>query len=275
MKGWGLLAGMTALGALALGAWFFSLQTARTGIVITVRDALSGAPVWNSTVRLERWEVKSFAARSLRLTPMLPGRHLLLAKAPGYLPASERVAVKLGRVTSAAPLSLVGYEIPGLRGFSIAAERDARGLLVRLAPIGDAGRLIREFPCVDLRIILRVFIQVENGTVATAPTGALPDRGAPLFDGMAGWRWDSSPGSVFRYRALVRSDRLSSLPAPFAVVEALVLVPDPRKIGDSELDRAASELQAIDDRSEISAIERRYDGRIKIYRAVEWNVANS
>jgi len=267
--------GMVALAALSLGGWFLSAQIGRTGVVVTVRDALSGAPVRDSSLRFERWAVQGFSAPSVTLIHLLPGWHTLSAVAPGYLPASERIAVGLGGVTSAPPLALVGYAIPGLKGFAIAAEREARGILVRLAPVDDSGRFIREFPCLDLRIVLRVSIQVEGASVATSPTAGSPERGALLFDGVASWRWDSSPGAAYRYRALVRSDQLSALPAPYVVVDALVVVPDPRRIGARELDRVADELQGISDPAAVAAIERQYEGRVEIYRAVEWNTVNS
>ncbi len=275
MKGWGLLLGMAALAALALGGWLLVVQLGRTGVALNVRDALSGAPVWGSTVRFGRWEARGFAPGTIRLLPVLPGRRTLVAEAPGFLPASEPVAVGLGRVTKAPTLSLVGYSIPGLRGFAISVRREARGLLVRLAPVDGAGRFIREFPCLDLRVIVRVSIQVERGEVATGPAPHPPKRGALLFEGVAGWRWNAQPEASYRYRAVVRSDQLSALPAPLVVVDVLAIVPDPRRIDAQELDRLAEELQGVRDAHELSAIERRYEGRVEIYRAVAWNVANS
>lgn len=280
MKGWGLLLGIVIVVLFGLAVGLLLPLLERTGVVVPVRDALSGAPVWDASIRVGRWDSLVYSKPASSFLSILPGRRTLVAEAPGYLPASERVVVTLGKVTDAPPVALTGYRIPGLRGFALSADREKGGLSIRLAPLDSGGRPIREFPCVDIRAVVRVFIQVDRGAVATEPRRPAPgrepfERGAGLFDDVVSWTWNAEDGNPYRYRLFVPNERIASLPAPYVVVEALVLVPDLRRIGEGEVEAVARKLAANDSRSAVREIEQRYGGRLRLYDTVAWNVPNA
>ncbi len=245
---------------------------ARSPAVLTfeVRDAASKSWVWNSTIRLQDRVIRGFYSTSFRFTHLRPGTFDLTVSAPDYQPASVHVRIGPGRRSTIAPLSLVGYEIPDFSRLVVTANRAARGLELELNPVDANGNLIEVFPCIDLRIAVRVSIELKGGTPALVPSAEGAERGTRLFEGKVDWTWNAAPDAVYRYSAVVPG--IFPDAAPYLAVDYVVLVPDLRKISSQEVDSLMNEVLQIDDARSLSIYLRPYMDAVKMERGVLWNI---
>lgn len=235
-----------------------------------VRDAVSKSWVWDSTIRLENRVIRGFYSTSYRFTHLHPGTFDLTVSAPHYEPARVRVRVGFGRSTFTAPIYLVGYEIPDFSRFAVAANRGARGLELELAPADKGGHLIKVFPCMDLRIAVRVSVQLKGGAPAIAPVEEGAARGARIFEGKVGWTWNPAIDAVYRYTAAVAG--IPPDAGPYVVIDYVVIIPDPRKISAQEVGALVDGLVRINDVRALAVFLEPYRDRVRVESGSLWNV---
>ena len=250
----------------------FLIFWARSQAVLTfeVRDAKSKSWVWDSTIRLQDRVIRGFYSTSFHFTHLRPGTFDLTVSAPHYEPASVRVRIRPGGRNTIAPLSLVGYEIPDFSRLVVTANRSARGLEIEFNPVDAKGNLIEVFPCIDLKIAVRVSIELKGGASALVPSAEGAERGTRLYEGKVDWTWNAAPGAVYRYGAVVPG--ILPQAAPYVVVDYIVLVPDLRKISPREVDALMNGVLQMEDTRSLSAYLRPSMDKVKIESGALWNI---
>jgi hypothetical protein len=202
-----------------------------------------------------------------------PGTSVLEVKAPSYIP--QTIAVKLSRGTNRlkAPVALVGYEIPKLKDFILFEDWSTAGELgIEIRPRSTDGQAVVNHPALDIRIIGRISAQMRNRAYAQAPTESGSARGEELYWGLLSWKWDPLPETVFRYHASVPLSRVAWSPAPYWVIDYVILLPDPRRITAQELDEVSHEVLAVKDPMKIPEILNPYKDRVRTFLTTTWNV---
>ncbi len=268
----GLILIMAALvAALAVGLFFRWRGPAAT-LSFEVRDAASASWVWDSTIRLQDRFLRGFYATSFHFTHLRPGTFEMSVTAPNYQPASVRIRIRPGSNTIP-PVSLVGLEIPGFSRFTVSAGRGARGLELKLNPLNAQGDLIKAFPCIDVRIMASVSVQVKGGSPVLAPTAEGAERGTRLFQGEAAWTWDPAPDAVYRYDAVL--SRIPPEAAPYLVIDYAVLIPDPRRISSQDVDGLVNGFLQLRDPGALAGYLRPYRDKVRLESGTVWNVRNA
>lgn len=265
-----VLAIVLAVLAVAAAGLAFLWARAPAALSFEVRDAASKSSVWDSTVRLQNRVIRGFCSTSYRFTHLRPGTFDLTVSAPHYEPASVRVRIRTGRTNTIAPISLVGYEIPDFSRLTVAAKRGARGLDLQMTAVDTAGDLIKVFPCIDVRIAVRVSVQLKGGAPALTPSKEGAERGTRLFRGKVDWTWNPAADAVYRYDAVVPG--IPPDAGPYVVVDYVVLIPDPRKISSQEVDALTSELLQINDARALGVSLRPYINKVKMESGTLWNI---
>ena len=243
----------------------------RQSLSFEVRDAASKSSVWDSTVRLQNRVIRGFYSTSYRFTHLRPGTFDLTVSAPHYEPASVRVRIRTGRTNTIAPISLVGLRDPRfLAAHGGRQEGSAGARAPDDPPWMPAGDLIEVFPCIDVKIAVRVSVQLKGGAPALTPSKEGAERGTRLFQGKVDWTWNPAADAVYRYDAVVPG--IPPDAGPYVVVDYVVLIPDPRKISSQEVDALTSELLQINDARALGVSLRPYMNKVKMESGSLWNI---
>jgi len=245
----------------------------KTTLSFEILDANSRNWVWDTTAHLQNRVIHGYYTTMYHFTKLSPGTFDLTVSAPHYEQAKVKVHIRAGQDNRIPPISLLGYGIPGYSKFTLAADRTARGLELRLTPMDADGNLIKIFPCLDLKIAVRVFIQNKGGIPALTPTSDGAERGTKLFEGTIDWFWNPATEAIFRYSALIPG--ISPATAPYIVVDYVVVLPDPRKISPPDVDILMKELFQHQDMMPSTDDLRPHSGKIKIESGTLWNVQNA
>ena len=264
-----VLAIVLAVLAVAAAGLAFLWARAPAALSFEVRDAASKSSVWDSTVRLQNRVIRGFYSTSYRFTHLRPGTFDLTVSAPHYEPASVRVRIRTGRTNTIAPISLVGYEIPDFSRLTVAAKRGARGLELQMTAVDTAGDLIKVFPCIDVRIAVRVSVQLKE---ALRPS--LPARKAPNAEqGFSKEKW-TGPGTLPQMPCIDMMLSFLAFPQMLARTSSWItsfssrtpenLVPGGR--------RPSSELLQINDARALGVSLRPYMNKVKMESGSLWNI---
>ena len=249
----------------------------RTGSTATlsfeILDANSKNWVWDTTTRLQNRVVHGYYATTYHFTKLRPGTFDLAVSAPYYEPAKVKVHIRAGQDNQVVPVLLLGYGIPGFSRFTLTVDRTMRGLELKLNPMDADGNLIKIFPCVDLKIAVRVFVENVGGIPAREPVSEGAEHVIKLFEGNIDWTWNPATDAVFRYSALIPG--VSPTTAPYIVVDYVVLLPDPRKISSPEVDLLMKEMFQHQDMNSSTDYLRPYSDKIRIERGILWNIRNA
>lgn len=265
-----VLASAVAVLAVVAAGLVFLWTRAPATLSFEVRDAVSRSWVWDSTARLQNRVIRGFYSTSYSFTHLRPGTFDLTVSAPHYEPASVRVRIRAGRTNTIAPISLVGYEIPDFSRLTVASNRGARGLELHITAVDTSGNLIKVFPCLDLRITVRVSVQLKGGAPSLTPSKEGAERGARLFQGKVDWTWNPAPDAVYRYNAVVPG--ISPDAGPYVVVDYVVLIPNPRKISSPELEALTGEILQMNDERALADSLRPYMDKVKMESGSLWNI---
>ena len=98
-------------------------------------------------------------------------------------------------------------------------------------------------------------------------------HGEELYRGVLQWEWDGTPETLFRYSSSIPVARIRANSAPYWVIDYLIVVPNPAKIGSQEIDQIMEEAWGLS--AEAIAIRLQpYEtqGRLAAYRSTSWNV---
>jgi hypothetical protein len=249
-----------------------------TTLEFEVRDAVSKSWVYDATFRLENREIRSFFQSDRGPVPQLftnlkPGPATLELSAPHYVPVSEKIQLKRGRNRIEQPFDLVGYEIPELKEFIIFEKKNGNDIQCEIRPVSKAGPAVINHPCLPLWIGARVTVQMKNGLPVQEETEKGSVRGEELFRGRIDWQFDSYPETVFRYSAVIPGAKIKPAKAPYWVVDYLIVVPDPRKIGTAELDGIMEQAGALSPEELQKYLEPyQKEQKLMTYVFTSWNV---
>ncbi|GAH40118.1 unnamed protein product, partial [marine sediment metagenome] len=169
-------------------------------------------------------------------------------------------------------IELIGVEIPDLDHFIVFEDLLGDDLIQEIRPVGTDGRAVINHPCMDLWIGCRVTVQMKEGLYVQAPTDEGSDRGEELFRGQIEWDWDPLPETTFRYSARIPGAKIKSHDAPYRVIDYLIIVPDPRKINEEEMDELMKEAWSLIDPQSLSAYLDGQEERISYFINTSWNV---
>ena len=226
-------------GVVALAVVLIMAGRAPASLEFGVRDAQSGAWVWDLTARVQDRYLRGFYQSDagpivFRFTHLAAGDAFLDLSALSYGPVHLAVHLKPGTNRLASPVLMQGLVIPGLDHFLAFETAKGSDLLIQLRPVNTAGKAILNHPCLPIWVAAQVFVEVKNGVPVRDDTEKNPERGKPLFQGALEWRWDPTPETQFRYTALLPGSAVADDPAPFRVIDYVIVVPDPRKVTTSE-----------------------------------------
>jgi hypothetical protein len=264
------------LGIIALGV-YVSTAEFDTTLEITVRDAVSKNWVWNATLKLQNRVIRSYYQSDAgpvpyRFRELRPGEATLEISAPSYIPVSLPLTLKRGKNVLDDPLEMTGYEIPNLDHFVIFESFEGDDIVSEIRPVGKDGRAVLNHPSVDLWIGCLVSTQVKEGLYVQAPTESGSFRGEALFQGQIEYAFDPLPETTFRYSSRIPGARLAPSPAPYLVIDYLIIVPDARKIGREEIDALLSGAGGLDDPEALAALLDKEKERLSYYLDTSWNV---
>ncbi len=249
-----------------------------TTLEFRVVDAVSGGWVYGAAIRLQdRFMLAHFqsdhGAVPQRFTRLKPGPATIEVSAPHYLPQSVAVTLRRGANVLAAPIEMVGYEIPDLARWVLFEQQVDGGIVSELRPVSRAGSAVLDHPRLDIRVLARITVQTFGGNPTRERTEEGAERGQELFAGLAEVEWDAAPETSFRYRATIPGARIRPNADPWWVVDYLVVVPDPRRITAAEVDEALRAVLSLAP-SEVEAVLAPYRaaGRLIPYPFTAWNV---
>lgn len=252
-----------------------------TTLEFRVVDAVSGGWVYGAAIRLQdRFMLAHFqsdhGAVPQRFTRLKPGPATIEVSAPHYLPQSVAVTLRRGPNVLADPIEMVGYEIPDLSHWVLFAEQAERGVVAELRPVSRAGSAVLDHPRLDIRVLARTTVQTFRGRPTRERTEEGAERGLELFAGLAEVEWDAAPETSFRYRATIPGARIRPNADPWWVIDYLIVVPDPRRITEAEVDEALRAALSLAP-SEVEAVLAPYRaaGQLVPYTFTAWNVPGS
>jgi hypothetical protein len=259
-------------------AVYLAMNPVVTTLEFQVRDAVSKYWVYDATFRLQNREIRSFFQSDRepveqRFTNLKPGEATLELAAPDYEPVSQKILLKRGRNRIEAPFDLVGHEIPELKEFIIFESKTGSDIRCEIRPASKAGPAVINHPCLDLWIGARVSVQMKKGLPVQEETEKGSVRGEELFRGRVEWQFDSYPETVFRYSALIPGAKIKPTKAPYWVVDYLIVVPDPRRIGKEELNGIMGKAGSLTPEELQKYLEPyQKEQKLTTYVSTSWNV---
>jgi len=264
---------VAALGITALVVFFStSTRSSTTTLTFDVRDILSEEWVYDSTITVQDRVIRGYFDTDFRFTNLDTGSGVLKVSAPSYVSREVPVEIRRGENTLEQPVDMTGYEIPNLDHFIMIEDVEEGELVTEVRPVGTDGRAVVNHPCVDLRLLLLVSEQVYDGELAQSPTEEGSVRGERLFRGALEWRWDSDPGTIFRYTVPIPVNKFKQSRAPLWVFDYLLIVPDPREIAKDTVDEIVQQVEGIEDPEAVQEQLDAYEGRIRYFINTSWNV---
>jgi hypothetical protein len=271
------LAVVLALAAVAV-AVYLAMNPVETTLEFQVRDAVSKAWVYDASFRLQGRLIRSHfqsdqGSQPQRFTHLKPGRAVLEVSAPAYQPFTRELTLKRGANRLGEPIDLVGLELPELKGFIMFEDLVGSDVQVEIRPVSKAGPAVLNHPCLDLWIGARMTVQMMHGLPAQEETEEGAVRGEELFRGRIQWTFDPYPETVFRYGAVIPGAKTRGSPAPYRVVDYLVVLPHPLAIGKEELEAIMDKAWAVKPEA-VEEYLRPYEeqGKLRVEVFTSWNV---
>lgn len=268
---------LAVLAAVVLLAVLVKSRNAPSTLEFMVVDAQSGGWVWDLTARLQGRYLRGYYQSDagpirFHLTKLSRGNGTLEMTAPDYEPVRIPVRLKAGVNRLDAPVLLTGLQVPGLDHFLAFETPKGTDIQVQLRPVRADGKAILNHPCLPLWIGCTVSVEMKDGAPVREEAEAGVSRGTTLFNGPIEWRWDPAPETQFRYAAVIPGSAISNDPAPLRVVDYLIVVPDPRKIGKDELASLMVSIWELPTaRARNEALEKQ-KGRLRYFTDTSWNV---
>jgi hypothetical protein len=243
-------------------------------VTVYVEDAVSGSWVWKAEVTLNGKKAVGHYMTDFRFTGISGGLVALTVSAPGY--QSESIDLKLpgGKPEKPVTVSMTGLSIPGLAGFRVREYWENGRLSAELRPLNDKGEAIRDHPCLDLKVFVRISLPAGVAERGETQTQGLRDenRGMEIAASMVPWFWDSRPESLFRYRfSLPGEPREYSSLAPF-VVDYLIFIPDPETDTPDRMEILTREITHLWETGKGIAAIQNAAGEVPLYIITNWNV---
>ncbi len=257
-----ILGGVAAFFGIVALVVYLAGGALETTLRFRVIDAVSGAWVWNATVRIQDRVMRLFyqadqGSPELEFTRLKPGRWEMEVSAPAYETQRVPVRLKRGRNVLADPIRMKGLEIPSLSHFIVVDRRDKGRFYLEVRPVGTDDKAVLNHPCLDIWIGAMVSAQIKGGRYVEKPEDSGSTRGETLFAGRLDWTWDATPETSFRYTVPFPVDKIAKSPAAYYVVDTLIAIPKPGAITKEELDAVMARVYEL---KEPEAITRYLDG---------------
>ncbi len=273
-----VIGGVLAVVATAvLATALVKLRNAPSTLEFMVLDAQSRGWVWDLTARLQDRYLRGYyqsdaGPTRFHLTRLSRGNGTLEITAPDYEPVRVPVRLSAGMNHLDSPVLMRGLQVPGLDHFLAFETLKGTDIQAQLRPVRADGKAILNHPCLPLWIGCTISVEVKDGAPVREETEAGAARGAKLFSGPVAWRWDPAPETQFRYSALIPGSAITGDPAPFRVVDYLIVVPDPQKIGMEDLASLMASIWALPTTEARNKALEQQTGRLKYYSDTSWNV---
>ena len=257
---------------------YVTMNPLDTNLTFEVRDAVSKDWVWDATFSLQGRIIRSYFQSDRGPLPQVfthlkPGEATIEVNAPSYVPQSVEVTIKRGENRLDKPIDLVGYEIPDLVKWIIFEDRVGNDIVQEIRPVSSEGPAVLNHPCLDLWIGARISVQVYDGLPAQEETEEGSVRGEELYKGILDWQWDATPETTFRYSSSIPGSQIKANSDPYWVIDYLIVVPDPRKIGPEEVDRIMEEAWDLPPEAIQAYLEPyKNEGLFTPYVFTSWNV---
>ncbi len=259
-------------------AVFISMNPRDTTLEFQVRDTVSKGWVWDSTITLQNRTIRGYyqTDRGLikyRFTHLQPGEYQMKISAPSYETVSIPVNLKKGGNILEKPIDMLAYEIPGLQKFIIFEKYEGTDIVLEIRPVGIDGKAILNHPCMDLQVAAMVSVQTKNGLPVQEETEQGSQRGEILFQGKIDWIWDALPETYFRYSSRIPGSKIKVNSDPYLVIDYLILIPDPRKITEIELDDILNQTSQFEELEDLQTfLQTNAKDRFQYYFFTSWNV---
>jgi hypothetical protein len=264
--------------AIVAVAVYLVMNPVDTTLEFVARDAVSRAWVYDASFRLQGRLIRSHfqsdqGPEPQRFTHLKPGAATLQINAPAYQPVSRDLVLKRGANRLPEPIELVGLELPELKGFIMFEDLVGSDVQVEIRPVSNAGPAVQNHPCLDLWIGARMAVQLKKGLPVQEETEEGSTRGEELFRGRLEWKFDPYPETVFRYSALIPGAKIKPSPAPYRVVDYLVVLPNPPAVTRQELEDIMEKAWALNPEA-VEEYLRPFEeqGRLRVEVFTSWNV---
>jgi len=257
---------------------YVTMNPVDTTLEFEVRDLVSKNWVWDATFGLQGREIRSHFQSDRGPLPQIfthlqPGEATLEVSAPAYVSQSITVKLKRGENRLAAPIDLVGYEIPNLAKWIIFENRVGNDIVQEIRPVSSQGPAVLNHPCLDIWIGARISVQIYDGLPAQEETEEGSQRGEELYKGILDWEWDAVPETTFRYSSFIPGSQIKANSDPYWVIDYLIIVPDPRKISSEEIDRIMDKAWDLAPTAIQTYLEPyKNEGKLTPYVFTSWNV---
>jgi hypothetical protein len=172
------------------------------------------------------------------------------------------------------PIELVGLEIPDLQYFLVFEKLENPDVQVELRPVNSEGTAVLNHPCLDIWIGAIMTVQMTADGFAREPAETGSVRGEELFRGVIGWEWDAAPEAVFRYSATIPGAGITEHPAPYRVIDYLIIVPRPEAQDEIDIDAVVESAWRSRDPDELRSVLDAYVDAFTYYLHTSWNVGS-
>ena len=272
-----VLIALAVLVGIAALVVFLRLARFDTTLEFSFRDGVSRQWVWSATARLQDRVNYAFFQSDAGPVPFVfshltPGSSTLQISAPGYLPASVPVKLHRGANRLALPIEMTGIEIPGLQRFYFFESNDGGDIVSQIRPVGTDGHAVENHPCLPIRVAARVAVEMANGKPVIEPMDQGAARGEVLFSGRVDWKWDATPETAFRYSVRIPGSRMKQDGSPLRVIDYLIVVPDPRVMDPTALDKLMGGAPALPDFNAIAKYLDTEGKGVRYFFDTSWNV---
>ncbi len=259
-------------------AVYLVMNPVDTTLEFVVRDAVSKAWVYDASFHLQGRLIRSHfqsdqGPEPQRFSRLKPGAATLAISAPYYQPVTRELTLRRGANRLPEPIELVGLELPELKGFIMFEDLAGSDVQVEIRPVSKAGPAVQNHPCLDLWIGARMTVQLKKGLPVQEETEGGSTRGEELFRGRLEWKFDPYPETVFRYSTVIPGAKIKANPAPYRVVDYLVVLPNPLAVSRQELEELMEKAWSL----KAEAVEgylRPFaeQGRLRVEVFTSWNM---
>ncbi|MBN2534827.1 MAG: hypothetical protein JXB88_18240 [Spirochaetales bacterium] len=249
-------------------------QKLTTTLEIRVLDAVSKSWVYNSTIRFQNRVIRGFKSLTYTFRNVKTGRHILSVSAPYYESKELPVSIHPGKNRLQDPLELTGHTIPGMDSISIFEKKQDDDMFIDIRLVGKNGHAIVDHPCLPVRILTRISVQLVNKEYEYYREGMSLERGKLLYFGEAEWTWNPGLTATYRYAASIPLGEIAGTPAPYWIIDYLVLIPNPLAITPEQIESVVQKVYIIEDTGELIAYLAGMKDTINYHITVKPNIEN-
>ena len=268
---------IAVLGIIAFTAYLANISFDTT-VEFRLQDVNSKASVRDATIKLQNRVIFNYFDEVLRFSNLKPGEYNIEISAPNYIGKTIPVKINNGINIIEDPIDLIGIEIPNLASFNISVKPIDSGLQLAIIPLivtkgaNDSYESRLNYPCLDIKVGIRIYEQIEDGQYVQEETETGSDRGQELYSGYLAWDWDSNPQAAFRYSVKVPKENIKETEAPYWVIDSLIIVPNPQQINEQELYQILAGIEDITDVDELETYFKPYESKLRFFYESYWNI---